>query len=126
MNKIPNKSLFKIDEVCTIVGIKPYVLRFWESEFEQIRPIISSLGQKLYSSNDVELISQIKKLLFEEKMPVEKAKSFIMSESENNPATPEESHLANLFMAKKELQKLLNITGTIKHQHNWQQTHDSQ
>ena len=126
MSKIPNKSLFKIDEVCTIVGIKPYVLRFWESEFEQISPITSSLGQKLYSPNDVELISRIKKLLFEEKMPVEKAKSLMLTETEKDPENTEESHLANLFMAKKELQKLLNITGTIKQQHNWYQSHDSQ
>ena len=125
MTKIPNKSLFKIDEVCTIVGIKPYVLRFWESEFEQINPIMSSLGQKLYSTKDVELISHIKKLLFEEKMPVEKAKSLMLTETEKSFEQSEGAHLTNLFMAKKELQKLLNITGAIKQQHNWYQSPDS-
>ena len=119
MTKIPSKSLFKIDEVCTIVGIKPYVLRFWESEFDQLAPITSSLGQKLYDANDIETITRIKKLLFEEKMPVEKAKSLMLTEQENVPENTKESHLTNLFMAKKELQKLLNITGTIKQQHDW-------
>ena len=120
MNKIPNKSLFKIEEVCTIVGIKPYVLRFWESEFEQISPVISSLGQKLYNTEDVELILRIKKLLFEEKMPVEKAKSLLLNETtpEGEQST-ENSPVANLFMAKKELQKILNMTGTIKQQYDW-------
>ena len=115
MTKIPNKSLLKSNEICTIAGIKPYVLRFWESEFEQIRPITSSLGQKLYSAEDLDTIIRIKKLLFEEKMPVDKAKSCLLSETEET----EESHLTHLFMAKKELQKSLNITGSIKQQHDW-------
>ena len=119
MNKIPSKSLFKVEEVCSIVGIKPYVLRFWESEFEQISPVTSSLGQKLYNNEDVELILRIKKLLFEEKMPVEKAKSLMLNENHNGEKPTENSSLANLFMAKKELQKMLNMTGTIKQQYDW-------
>ena len=72
--QIPNKSQFKIDEVSSITGVKSYVLRFWESEFEQINPTLSSTGHKLYDHNDVEVIALLKKLLFEDKMTIEEAK----------------------------------------------------
>ncbi len=72
--EIPNKSMFKVDEVCSITGIRPYVLRFWETEFECITPATSSTGQKLYEHRDIEVIALIKKLLFDDKMSVERAK----------------------------------------------------
>ncbi len=71
---IPQKSHFKLNEVCSITGVKPYVLRFWESEFEEISPILSSSGQKLYEHKDIEAVAFIKKLLFQDKLTVEQAK----------------------------------------------------
>ncbi|MCK6594157.1 MAG: MerR family transcriptional regulator [Bacteriovoracaceae bacterium] len=73
--EIPNKSTFKINEVCALTGIKSYVLRFWETEFVEIAPIPSSSGQKLYELKDIEAILLIKKLLFDDKLSIEKAKS---------------------------------------------------
>ncbi|MBC7714484.1 MAG: MerR family transcriptional regulator [Rhizobacter sp.] len=73
--EIPNKSSFKINEVCALTGVKSYVLRFWESEFTEIAPITSSSGQKLYEHRDIEAILLIKKLLFEDKMTIERAKA---------------------------------------------------
>lgn len=77
--EIPNKSFFKLNEVCALTSVKPYVLRFWESEFEEISPTTSSSGQKLYEHKDIEAILLIKKLLFEEKMTVEAAKAEMMT-----------------------------------------------
>ena len=74
---LPNKDRFKMNEVCGLVGVKPYVLRFWESEFLEIAPISDTDGQKLYSQQDIEAIALIKKLLFEDKMTIEKAKQEI-------------------------------------------------
>ena len=77
MNKainLPSKEKFKMNEVCGLVGVKPYVLRFWESEFQEILPSTDDDGQKLYSQQDIESIALIKKLLFEDKMTIEKAK----------------------------------------------------
>lgn len=71
---IPNKSVFNVQEVCSLVGIKSYVLRFWETEFEQISPIVSSTGQKNFERKDIEVVGLIKKLLFEDKLSIEKAK----------------------------------------------------
>jgi len=72
--EIPAKSVFKAEEVCTLVGIKPYILRFWESEFEQIAPIVDSSGQKLYEPKDLDALLAIKRLLYEKKLTVPKAK----------------------------------------------------
>lgn len=71
---IPNKSNFKFQELTPITGVKPYVIRFWETEFEDIAPITSDSGQKLYARSDIEAILRIKKLLFEDKMSIPEAK----------------------------------------------------
>jgi DNA-binding transcriptional MerR regulator len=71
---IPNKSNFKFQELTPITGVKPYVIRFWETEFPEISPIASEEGQKLYSRSDVEVILKIKKLLFEDKLSIPEAK----------------------------------------------------
>jgi DNA-binding transcriptional MerR regulator len=73
--EIPNKSSFKINEVCALTGVKSYVLRFWESEFTEIAPLASSSGQKLYEHRDIQSILLIKKLLFEDKLTIERAKA---------------------------------------------------
>lgn len=73
--EIPNKSSFKINEVCALSGVKSYVLRFWESEFSEIAPLLSSSGQKLYEHRDIEAILLIKKLLFDDKLSIERAKA---------------------------------------------------
>lgn len=73
--EIPNKSSFKINEVCALTGVKSYVLRFWESEFKEIAPLVSSVGLKLYEHRDIEAILLIKKLLFDDKLSIEKAKT---------------------------------------------------
>ncbi|MGZ3788688.1 MAG: MerR family transcriptional regulator [Bacteriovorax sp.] len=72
--EIPNKSSFKINEVCALTGVKSYVLRFWESEFTEIAPLMSSSGQKLYEHKDIEAILLIKKLLFDDKLSIERAR----------------------------------------------------
>lgn len=80
--EIPNKSSFKLNEVCSITGVKPYVLRFWESEFEEIEPMTSSTGQKLYAPKDIEAIALAKDLLFNQKMSIEEAKYQLASKLE--------------------------------------------
>ncbi len=65
---------FKINEVCSIAGVKPYVLRFWESEFHEISPKIDENDIRYYDHKDIEAISLIKKLLFDEKLTIEKTK----------------------------------------------------
>lgn len=74
---IPQKSQFRFSELSHITGIKPYVLRYWETEFEEISPLVAEDGQKLYSRQDVELILRIKALLFDNKLSLLEAKAFL-------------------------------------------------
>lgn len=71
---IPNKLYFRIGEVSDIVGVKPYVLRYWETEFPDIRPTKSKSGQRLYKRRDVELLLQVRELLYDERYTIDGAK----------------------------------------------------
>ncbi len=129
--QIPNKSHFKANEVCSLTGVKPYVLRFWESEFSQINPMSSSSGQKLYEHGDIEFIAKIKYLLFDEKMTIEKAKqeletTFLQNELEVEKAEGllenqamrrqelTDSEIQKLVLAKAKLSSILNFTQSIR------------
>lgn len=74
---IPAKSTFKQNEVCQITGVKPYVLKFWEEQFEEINPITSATGKKLYEHGDIQAIALVKQLLFDEKLSIDDAKTEI-------------------------------------------------
>jgi len=72
--EIPDKLYFKIGEVAEITGVKPYVLRYWESEFKVVSPSKSRSRQRLYRKGDVELIFWIKKLLYEDRYTINGAR----------------------------------------------------
>lgn len=63
---IPDKSLFRIGEVSRLTDTKPFVLRYWESEFPTLQPVKSPTGQRLYRREDIETVFEIKRLLYEE------------------------------------------------------------
>ena len=63
--EIPDKLFFKISEVCDIVGVEPYVLRFWETEFPGLVPEKSKAGHRVYKRKDVENILRVKELLYD-------------------------------------------------------------
>jgi DNA-binding transcriptional MerR regulator len=63
---IPDKQYFKIGEVSGLTQLEPYVLRYWETEFKMIRPVRFGSNQRMYRRKDVELIFEIKKLLYDE------------------------------------------------------------
>jgi len=72
--QIPDKLYFKIGEVAKITGVKPHVLRYWESEFKVVRPIKSKSNQRLYRKKDVEAILKIKNMLYNERYTIAGAK----------------------------------------------------
>ena len=63
---IPEKLYFRIGEVARLCRLPAYVLRFWETEFPQLKPVKSSTGQRMYRRRDVENVLRIKKLLYED------------------------------------------------------------
>jgi DNA-binding transcriptional MerR regulator len=74
---LPEKMYYKIGEVAVAAGVKTSVLRFWESEFSFLKPAKSGSGQRLYSRNEVDLVLQVKHLLYDEKFTIEGVKKRI-------------------------------------------------
>ncbi|HBF43401.1 MAG TPA: MerR family transcriptional regulator [Desulfobacteraceae bacterium] len=75
MVRIPDdKRYFRIGEAARIIGVEPYVLRYWESEFPQIRPSRADSKQRIYQRKDLLALIEIKRLLYDEKMTIEGAK----------------------------------------------------
>lgn len=74
LSAIPDKLAFKIGEVADILNVKPYVLRYWESEFVQLKPKKSRHNQRMYEKKDVELLVHIKKLLYRDRFSIEGAR----------------------------------------------------
>ena len=77
VENIPDKMAFKIGEAAEIVGVKQYVLRFWETEFDQLRPKKSKNNQRIYSKRDVETALLIRKLLYEDRFSIEGARAVL-------------------------------------------------
>ncbi len=71
---IPNRMFFKIGEVARIANLKPYVLRFWETEFSFLTPSKSNKQQRMYSRLDVENVLLVKHLLYDQKFSIEGAR----------------------------------------------------
>jgi DNA-binding transcriptional MerR regulator len=78
---IPDKLYFRIGEVAKLCGIEAYVLRFWESEFPQLKPNKSGTGQRLYRRRDVELALRIQQLLHKEGYTIAGARQVFAQES---------------------------------------------
>jgi DNA-binding transcriptional MerR regulator len=117
---IPNKSHFSINEVCTLLNLKPYVLRFWETEFIEITPDVGPNGERLYRREDIDAITFIKKLLFEDKLTIEKTKFELRSLLKNRKEVPvEEVQISNVDMDKimairSKLESVVNLANEIR------------
>jgi DNA-binding transcriptional MerR regulator len=74
---IPERLFFKIGDVAKLVGVEPYVLRYWETEFPMIAPEKSGSGQRVYRRRDVETVVVIKHLLYQERYSIEGARKRI-------------------------------------------------
>src|SRR5271154_102101 len=79
--EIPDKLYFRIGEVSRLAGIKPYVLRFWETEFPALGPRKSGTGHRLYRRKEVELVLEIKRLLYDKRYTIEGARKYLDSRS---------------------------------------------
>lgn len=116
---IPQKSAFKFGELTSITGVKPYVLRFWETEFEEIQPVLGEDGQKVYSRVDVELILKIKSLLFEGKMSLLEAKSALKNPASIQAYTEESPVGGNQQAAIETLVEGLTLVKSLKAKYRW-------
>jgi len=81
VTEIPDKLYFRIGEVSDLVGVEPYVLRYWETEFPAVGPKKSGTGQRMYRRKEVELLLKIKYLLYDKKYTIEGARQYLSGES---------------------------------------------
>jgi DNA-binding transcriptional MerR regulator len=72
--QLPDKRYFKIGEVCELAGLKPHVLRYWESEFKELKPPKGRSQHRLYRRQDIETVLRIKELLYEKRFTIAGAK----------------------------------------------------
>jgi DNA-binding transcriptional MerR regulator len=111
---IPDRLYFRIGEVAKLCKLPAYVLRFWESEFPQLKPVKSSTGQRMYRQRDVESALRIKKLLYEEGFTIAGARQQLRSESrpvQAQSGLPFPKHARNdgLKKVRQGLQEILVI-----------------
>lgn len=110
---LPDKLYFKIGEVSEIIGVEPYVLRYWETEFPALKPSKSRSQQRMYRKRDVELLIEIKRLLYDEMYTIAGAKKQLSKSGEKSPSSqlnlelPEPRDSETLRKVEKELHDLM-------------------
>jgi DNA-binding transcriptional MerR regulator len=119
--EIPNKLYFRIGEVCRLLKLEPYVLRFWESEFPTLSPTKGANGRRMYRKKDVEMVVTIKDLLYERGFTIAGARKVLsrkddaaaaLSLSANSPKTqaqPARPAPEKLDQVRRELRNILTI-----------------
>ncbi len=112
-SEIPDKLYFKIGEVSKLAGVAPHVIRYWESEFKDIRPKRAKSNQRLYRRSDVELLLAIKELLHGRGYTIAGARKLLASgqdiDLEKKPSISRESTSVRLGKLKSELLQLYEI-----------------
>jgi len=104
--EIPDKSYFRIGEVSKILGVEPYVVRYWESEFKTIKPVRTTSDQRLYRKKDVEKLVTIRNLLYSEQFTIAGAKKKLSGLKREDSSVSEDSYRDRLVRIKKELLKI--------------------
>ncbi len=87
------KLYYSISEVSRITDLEQYVLRYWETEFDQLNPAKNSSGNRIYTNKDIKLILLIKKLLKEEKYTIEGAKKILKNYISSDDDVKEEANM---------------------------------
>jgi DNA-binding transcriptional MerR regulator len=110
--EIPDKLYFRIGEVARLCEVPAYVLRFWESEFTQLKPNKGGTGQRLYRRRDVEMALRVKTLLYDEGYTIPGARQFLKTEARSKvpsllPGIEEPPDVQKLKRLRREMQSLL-------------------
>ena len=108
MKRDIKKLYYSIGEVSKLVGLKSYVLRYWETEFKQLTPPKNRAGNRTYRQKDIDLILQIKDLLYDKKFTIEGARSIISSKKLDANST-EIMDKKIIIQLKNELQQILQV-----------------
>jgi Predicted transcriptional regulators len=112
-NAIPDKPFFKIGEAARLCALKPYVLRYWETEFHSIKPQKTRSRQRLYRRQDVELLLRIRNLLYDQRFTIEGARSRLRElghdEGAPPPLPPPEVDVETMRKIKQSVVELIGL-----------------
>ena len=108
---IPAKRYFTIGEVSELCGVKPHVLRYWEQEFTQLKPVKRRGNRRYYQHHEVLLIRRIRELLYEQGFTISGARNKLDARALNefSQQPPEEPLVADLARVRQELQQILAV-----------------
>lgn len=90
---LPDRKYFKIGDAAVLLGVKPHVLRYWETEFPQIKPVKSKTGQRLYRRRDMEYLIEVQRLLYEKKFTIAGARQVLRQSNYFNAQDAQEEPL---------------------------------
>jgi DNA-binding transcriptional MerR regulator len=107
--ELPDKLYFKIGEVAKLVGVKPYVLRYWETEFSVVRPGKTRSHHRLYRRRDVETLLEIRRLLYGERYTIEGAKRRLREVGRGPVAATDGDERPSLARVRAELLELYRM-----------------
>lgn len=111
---LPDKRYFRIGEVCEITGLKPHVLRYWETEFKQVKPQKTKSNQRLYRKRDVETILRIKSLLYDHKFTIAGARAQLDDRKKADPKPERPRQLKIEFDAAGRDEMIDILTGELR------------
>jgi DNA-binding transcriptional MerR regulator len=104
---IPGKRYFTIGEVAELCGVKPHVLRYWEQEFPQLKPVKRRGNRRYYQRQDVIVIRQIRSLLYEEGFTIGGARNKLQGEEARNDVTHSQQVVKQMRLELEELLRIL-------------------
>ncbi len=106
MGAVQEKLFYKISDVCKITGLEAYVIRFWETEFPTLHPKKSKGNQRIYIKKEIDLILEIKRLLYQEKLTIAGARKRLRQPVHK---TPKVHANQTISVIKKELEEILHL-----------------
>lgn len=113
------KLYYSISEVCKLTGLKSYVLRYWETEFRELKPPKNRAGNRTYRKKDIDTINKIKELLYDKKFTIEGARNQLAitpqaKESSDESPSPAETSKPTVISSSKEVSVLLEVRDQLK------------
>ena len=114
INPKVKKLYYSIGEVSEMTSLKSYVLRYWETEFNQLKPPKNRAGNRTYRQKDIEIILNIKELLYKKKFTIDGARGVLQAKDKLISETKDSNVLSNnqkvlISNIKKSLEEILNI-----------------
>jgi len=107
------KPFLKIGEVAKLLGVKPHVLRYWESEFPSLKPRKNPSGQRIYAKADIEAIVEIKNLLYNQRYTISGAKKMLAHHDKGEGicalTLPKKSPSQEIKFLKQQIQEILAL-----------------